>query len=337
MILSGVVSGLLSSWLVGPVYGINAVMSAVIMRKLWPRRASRLFQALMLVTTLLLSSCSAHAFIYLDDIIQGFTLPDEPNSTQAERVNEYFLRLDRPNIIACFFLYGFNGFCNNLFVSWRVYVTWGRNIYLAGFLTSLTIACQVVIWVIGYRFAQGETLEDGSTLAMVITTWALAITIQILGALLIAWITLQTPKVIDNAGNQTRVPLALFYTCVESGFLSMVTEFFLVAYLYRNPPVIFILVALLGQISGFSSFAIILRELQKVEFESARGFVNVTSALAMHGLPRLRGRRSSHSSMGGGEGPGDTVMVAIETSRHEDDTQKPASMHFHPPAKGIEP
>lgn len=79
---------------------------------------------------------------------------------------------------------------------------------------------------------------------------------------------------------------------------------------------------------GLSAFAIILREIYKAEQDSSNGFVNVTSALAAMQMQDFSHRRAQRSV-----GPSDiaethenAVMVDIETSRHEDDAEKPVSL-----------
>ncbi|KZV73788.1 hypothetical protein PENSPDRAFT_749827 [Peniophora sp. CONT] len=328
MPLSGITSGLLSAWLVGPIYGVNVAMVVFIILKLWPRRESRLFRIILLVTILLISSCTAHAFMYLDDLIRGF---GSDGSAHIGGVNGYFIDNSRFNVLVCLSLYVFNCFCNNLFIAWRVYVTWARNLRLSAVLVLWNIGVLVTAAVAFSRLADHITLRDPATMAVAIVSWALSITIQISGALLIAWNTLQTPKVVGddtNARTPRRIPGTLFCACVESGCPSLVTEMIVLGFVRSDLSVILAMVAVLGQITAFSSFAIVLRELQKAEIDYAKGFVNATSALAMHDLPRIRGRRSMHS-LEGLSGPGNTVMVAIETSRHGDGSVMKPQKSFH--------
>ena len=91
------------------------------------------FRALWLFSTFLISSCLAHAFIYLADLLHGitstFTIESADPSSSA---NVYFQNATRAKTLATFFLYVFNvsssmflfttpsngmqNFCNNLFV-----------------------------------------------------------------------------------------------------------------------------------------------------------------------------------------------------------------------------
>ncbi|KZV73789.1 hypothetical protein PENSPDRAFT_732669 [Peniophora sp. CONT] len=282
MPLSGVTSGLLSAWLVGPLY--------------------------------------AHAFIYLNDLIRAF---GSDGSAHAGGVNGYFIDNGRFNIIVTLILYVFNVLLN------------------IGVLETHPELGTVGVAI--SHFSKRLTLQDPTTRALAVTAWALSVTLQISGALLIAWVTLKTPKVVgDDTGARTskRIPATLFYACVESGIPGLVSEIITVG-LVNNELSVMLLAAILGQITSqvphiladdaksqaFSSFAIVLRELQKADIDYAKGFVNATSALAMHDLPRIRGRRSMNS-LESISGPGNTVMVAIETSRHEDGSMmKPKSFH----------
>ena len=66
----------------------------------------------MLITFFIVASCTAHVFIYLDDLIMGFTsgLPT-PDGLDASNIpsaiSEYFLGY-RFNIVACYALRVFN-------------------------------------------------------------------------------------------------------------------------------------------------------------------------------------------------------------------------------------
>ncbi|KZV75382.1 hypothetical protein PENSPDRAFT_88914 [Peniophora sp. CONT] len=117
-----VLSGLLSAWLVGPLYG-TVVIVTVIVQKLWRVRGNLVSRSLLLVTTLLISSCTAHAFTYLADLIDGMTSSfNSTNTSPIESANDYFQRATRAHVLACFFLYVLNSFCNNLFVVRCVYI-----------------------------------------------------------------------------------------------------------------------------------------------------------------------------------------------------------------------
>ena len=64
----------------------------------------------MLISCLLLGSCTAHAFLYLDDMISGFVPPQNLGTSQVDQdvgALKYF-STPRFNLLACFFLYVFN-------------------------------------------------------------------------------------------------------------------------------------------------------------------------------------------------------------------------------------
>ncbi|VDC05111.1 unnamed protein product [Peniophora sp. CBMAI 1063] len=323
-------SALLSGWFIGPIYGANVVISIIIVRKLWSRRMTdRVSQALMLITTLFLSTCTAHAFIYLDDLIFGFTsLHTGANSHALEQkedpaVHGYFASA-RFNFLACFFLYGFNAFFNNTFIVWRVYITWRRNVLLATVLSFMHVAgfgsCLSL-----HRMIRTDNLWDVVIRALLTSTYVLSMATQVSGALLIAWHTMNTPKVVKS-DDQSNLLQAIFFALVESGSLALVVELLGIIFLWnRDWWVDWIFIAVLAQISGLSSLGIILREIYKAESELSGGFANVTSALVMqmpgYTLPRYCAHDSSNSS-DDGEVQDHAVMVAIETSRVDDKEAK---------------
>ena len=71
-----------------------------------------IFSSLVLITFFIIASCTAHAFIYLDDLIVGFTsslrTPDGLDASNIPMaISEYFLGY-RYNILACYALRVFN-------------------------------------------------------------------------------------------------------------------------------------------------------------------------------------------------------------------------------------
>ncbi|VDB89995.1 unnamed protein product [Peniophora sp. CBMAI 1063] len=319
-------------------------MSAVIARKLWLLRARLTSTALLMVTALLILTCTAHAFLYLADLIDGITstfTAGNPNSDPRVEANDFFQNATRTKILAAFFLYVFVSVCNNLFVTWRVYVYWGRNKVLAGLLVSLILASVVANAVCGHFLvkdhAEGFGNEEAAGKSLFTAGWILSIVMQVAGALLIGWHSVETPIVVGNGEQEKRNILqTLFYAFVEAGCLSLITELFMIGFLYRNWAVALVFLAVLGQISGLSALAIILREIFKAERDSLNGFVNVTSALAamqMQDFSHRRGQRSiGPSDME--DVHGNAVMVDIETSRHEDDAEKPISQKYRSRAVG---
>lgn len=100
----------------------------IVTRKLWPNRTQTIswwahfslprssrgeltgIRSLILITFLILSSCTAHVFMYLDDLIVGLTSPHEVVLSPvipAIGASEYFLSA-RFNIAVCYYLYLFN-------------------------------------------------------------------------------------------------------------------------------------------------------------------------------------------------------------------------------------
>ncbi|KZV68740.1 hypothetical protein PENSPDRAFT_753894 [Peniophora sp. CONT] len=321
----GIKSGLLAGWLAGLFYGVNTVMVVIVARNLWPRRAHLISRSLLLITFLIFSSCTAHASIYLDDLIVGLTHSHEVVLSlilPEIGIAEYFLSV-RFNIIACYYLYVFNGICNKVFVIWRVYVAWDCNIYLAAVLTILHLVVVALAIACGCHIIQAHIFDDTMTRALLTSAWLMSMIMQISAALLIAWRTVGTPKVVGDHRKRDGLFPTLFYAVVESGCLALAIELVGVVLDYRNQLNGLVVLAILGQSSGFSAMAIILRESLKAEQQITNGVVNITSPLAMRmtalTLPRHHVHRSANCS-GDAHVRDTAVMVAIETSQLDDST-----------------
>ncbi|VDC05113.1 unnamed protein product [Peniophora sp. CBMAI 1063] len=313
--------------------GANFVIAAIILYRLWPSRSRTASRFLVLITIFIISSCTAHVFIYLDDLLVGFTssqvanaLDNGSNSTLS--VSEYFIGF-RFNILVGYFLRVFNGFCNKLFVTWRVYVLWEHHAYLAALLLTVHFAEAGLNIAYGYHAIQAHILEDHLTKVLVASAWALSMVAMGSGLLLIAWRTIGTPKVVR--GNQKRdgIFLKLFYVLVESGCVTLVADIVTVALGYHDQIRGFVSLAVLGQISALGPLAIILREISKAQQEASSGDVNVASALTLqisdHTLPLHRAQQS-HNRSESRAGSSEVLTVRIERSLLEDDgtTRAPA-------------
>ena len=68
-------------------------------------------RSLILITLLIVTSCTAHAFVYFSDLITGLTIShavgDLILDSPAIGLSNYFLSV-RANLFAAFFLYVFN-------------------------------------------------------------------------------------------------------------------------------------------------------------------------------------------------------------------------------------
>ncbi|KZV68739.1 hypothetical protein PENSPDRAFT_506614 [Peniophora sp. CONT] len=263
----GIISGLLSGWIVGPFYGANIVMAVIVVQRLWSHRMHKI-SSLMLITCLIVAACTAHAFIYLDDLIVGFTSADEVNT--AQEISNYFLTF-RFNVLACYFLRVCNGFCNKLFVTWRVYVIWGHNKPLAALLTVPHLAELALNVASGYYVSRTHTSDVELTGSLLLSAWVLSTSMQVTALLLIAWRTVGTPKIVDARMQRDNLLPAIFYAFVDSSCLTLITDVLTVAFARHDQSISLIFLAALGQVSGLSSLAIILREIFKAEQDVSRG------------------------------------------------------------------
>ncbi|VDC05112.1 unnamed protein product [Peniophora sp. CBMAI 1063] len=322
---TGIHSGLLTGWLVGPVYGANFAMAVVIVRKLWPHRRHAISRSLMLIATLIIITCTVHAFISLDDLIVGFTLTQGVDTEGPAVIANYFLSV-RFNNTACISIYVINSSCNNLFVVWRVYMTWGRNLKLSVLLIFLHLVALALGIACVVHIERTGSLLDKTITALLTSGWAFSMLMQVSGALLIGWRTIGTPQSAINR-QSSGFYLAIWHALIESGSLALVTELVGLVFLYRNLGDGIIVIITLGQITALSSLAIILREIYKAEVQSSMGFVNITSPIAMQmsslSMSRNQGR-SPLSAAEHGAVPDNAVVVNIETVGHgaEEDLSK---------------
>ena len=106
----------------------------------------------------------------------------------------------------------------------------------------------VIAGIYGHRLHVTGNVEDTQFRTLITAGSALEIMIQITGGLLIAWRTSQTPKPISS-GEKRHIVWTIFWACVDSGCLAMITELIAIIFLYRNPAVALVLVAVLAQVS----------------------------------------------------------------------------------------
>ena len=117
-------------------------------------------------------------------------------------------------------------------------------------LTILSVTNAVCGHFLVKTGATGFTSEDIQGKSLFTSGWVLSIVMQITGALLIGWHSVETPMVVGHGEQQRRsVFRSLFNAFIESGCLSLVTELFMIGFLYTDWAVALVFLAVLGQIS----------------------------------------------------------------------------------------
>ncbi|KIL61695.1 hypothetical protein M378DRAFT_179998 [Amanita muscaria Koide BX008] len=113
-------SVLVSVWLETLCYGINTVIYFICLYIFIARKSPQKAQkALLVLSTLLYLSATAHVSVNLRRLIEGYVLPQ----TKVEMM-QYLVDIAQPLDIAKQYLVVSTSFISDLIISWRVYIVW---------------------------------------------------------------------------------------------------------------------------------------------------------------------------------------------------------------------
>lgn len=120
MVVPPTLSVLVSVWLETLCYGINTVIYFICLYIFIARKSPQKAQkALLVLSTLLYLSATAHISVNLRRLIEGYVLPQ----TKVEMM-EYLVDIAQPLDIAKQYLVVSTSFISDLIISWRVYIVW---------------------------------------------------------------------------------------------------------------------------------------------------------------------------------------------------------------------
>ncbi|KAH8984384.1 hypothetical protein EDB86DRAFT_3084604 [Lactarius hatsudake] len=244
--LSWNMASLVSSWVVGPLYGINICVYILMM---------------LIVASVQFSLATGHVIALLVQLIRAFI----GAAGTVDGPSNYLLDQSTPEHLAQGFFYMTNSLIGDAIMVWRLWIIWNRNFWLCA---PFIVLC-IVSTVTGYAaFANQASLSPTETVFLSrLQNWLRGDAADRLPVL----------EVRPNSNGLRGPLLSVFWTLVESGALYAVTTIFLVEFSSTNTGAIF--AASLGQISALAPTLIIVRAGLKSSgtsssFTPAKGSIN---------------------------------------------------------------
>ncbi|KAH8984386.1 hypothetical protein EDB86DRAFT_153961 [Lactarius hatsudake] len=273
--LSWNMASLVSSWVVGPLYGINICVYILCIHVLYMKGLRGLNLMMLIVASVQFALATGHVITLLVQLIRAFI----GAAGTLDGPSNYLLDQSTPEHVAQEVLYITNSLIGDAIMIWRLWIIWNRNFWLCVPFIVLCIASGVT----GYtalvnlaRLTPADTVFLSRVHNWLIATWALSIATQLGATLLIGyrfWKSIQW-----NSSKGLRASrLSVLWILVESGALYSVTTIFLLGFSSTNTGAIF--AASLGQISALAPTLIIVRAGLKSSgtsssFTPAKGSIN---------------------------------------------------------------
>ncbi|VDB89986.1 unnamed protein product [Peniophora sp. CBMAI 1063] len=230
--------------------------------------------------------CTGHIISLLVQLIRGFIhIPPPPTSPGAipdssKALNGtalYFTDLSTPEHVAEVVFYIINSLIADCFMTWRVFVFWDRNWYLAApfvLLNTVTLVFGVLTIqatsTVGYHI---NAYFTGKVQMHIVTVWAVTVVTQTAGTLLIVWREVSTPIYVSPSRKRRGCSMVkALCLAVDSGAAYTSCIVLVLAFYLCSDPAGAVVVAILGQISATVPLTIILREWWKVTMNKAKAW-----------------------------------------------------------------
>ncbi|KAI0056857.1 hypothetical protein BV25DRAFT_1920602 [Artomyces pyxidatus] len=324
---------LVASWVVGPLYGINICVFVLCLRVLHLKGLRGANLALFMTAVVQFLISTGHVITLLVQLIRGFIT----SATTLDGPAIYFLNQATEHI-AQEMLYISNSLIGDAILIWRLYIIWGRNIWLtAPFVTLLAkvvltpVAFCIATGICGYTaVANVAQLNDTGSIFIsrihnwLLATWALSIATQFGATLLIAYKI--WASVSWNAFGVRGSRLSILWILVESGAAYSVTTIFLLGFSKTNVGAIF--VASLGQISAIAPTLIVVRTGLK-----SSQYLSPSSKGSINDIYNHTPRRSVFKDISGKNDESGATIIHITkaTQIHLDDVpDREPMVSFHP-------
>ncbi|KAL1945065.1 hypothetical protein VTO73DRAFT_2685 [Trametes versicolor] len=216
---------LIGGWLESFMWGVYTIMFAMTMYTIYQKRRDGVNKFTTVTLVLLYVLATGHMSLALARLVQGFVL-----FRNIIDPVEYFANISLRINMAKDYLYITNLFLGDLIIVWRLYVVYGKNLYIAFFPTLMCLAelsvgyASISEWLAPTQNFMvmdqlGSTMFSLSLAANIILTFVIVARIW--------YMTYRSRKVLGvPGGNYTRVLLLL----IESGALvaaAKLTEFVL--------------------------------------------------------------------------------------------------------------
>ncbi|KAI9434583.1 hypothetical protein H4582DRAFT_758807 [Lactarius indigo] len=271
--LSWNMASLVSSWIVGPLYGINICVYILCTHVLYVKGLKGINLVMLIVASVQFALATGHVITLLVQLIRAFI----GAAGTLDGPSIYLLNQSTPEHVAQEFFYITNSLIGDAILIWRLWILWNRNFWLSVPFIVLCIASGVTGYVALANLANlnpTETVFLSRLQNWLYATWAFSIATQVGATLLIGyrfWKPIQWRSMGLGASH-----LSIFWILVESGALYSTTTIFLLGFSSTNTGAIF--AAALGQISALAPTLIVVRAGLKSSgtssFTPAKGSIN---------------------------------------------------------------
>ncbi|VDB92391.1 unnamed protein product [Peniophora sp. CBMAI 1063] len=255
-----VTSAIVSSWIVGPWFGLNLSLYFICARLLLRRWSMHGCRVLFMAATVQIGLCTGHLVAMFAQLLQGLPV-DEQGVGRLD--NAYFINQATHAHIAQEVIYITNSLVGDAIMIWRVYVVWSGNRFIFWPLLLLLLGTGISGYTAMAHLAHLDPFNavfDIQVAQWIEATWCLSIATQILTTLLIGFKLIVAVREQRNIGlMQTSVYLSAFWAIIESGALYSLTTVMLLAFYVRGWSAGAICAAILGQLSATAPYLIVVR------------------------------------------------------------------------------
>ncbi|KAH9955932.1 hypothetical protein BC827DRAFT_1271286 [Russula dissimulans] len=207
---------------------------------------------MLIVASTQFALCTGHTVTLVVGLVRGFL---NPPWTSSKETSDYILNQDEPERKAQAMLYLTNSLIGDAILIWRLWIIWGRNLWLTTPFILLFIGTAVSGFT-GFthlgRLDLSQTVFLPSVINWLTASWCLSIATQFGATLLIGY---RVWKGTSEGIGASR--LAILWILVESGALYSVTTILMLGFSRTNIGAI--IVTALGQISALGPTLIIVR------------------------------------------------------------------------------
>ncbi|KAH9046128.1 hypothetical protein EDB84DRAFT_1576027, partial [Lactarius hengduanensis] len=213
--LSWNMASLLSSWVVGPLYGINICVYILCIHVLYMKGLRGLNLMMLIVASVQFALATGHVITLLVQLIRAFI---GAAGTLDGPLN-YLLDQSTPEHVAQEVLYITNSLIGDAIMIWRLWIIWNRNFWLCVPFIVLCVASGVTGYIALVNLARltpPDTVFSSRVHSWLIATWALSIATQLGATLLIGyriWKSIQW----NNSKGLRASRLSVLWILVESG------------------------------------------------------------------------------------------------------------------------
>ncbi|KAI0315035.1 hypothetical protein OF83DRAFT_389463 [Amylostereum chailletii] len=312
---SPAVTLLVSTWVGGPLYGVNIVLLVLSIFMLSRRGFVKSNRVLLFMIILQFLISTGDICTLVVQMIRGFISAPEKDPQFGTLL--YVLDQSSPEHVAQEAFYIMNSQVGDWFLTWRVFIVWDKSLVL----TLPLIVMNIVVFVSSCIGLRNLALLGPRDLVFVnrVRIWfaivvVVSLTIQFFGTLLIAWRAWETPTAVQSSKRKKFDPARILFVIVDSGALYSVTSLLVLAFYLSEANVSAILVSIVSQLSATVPMTIVMRECWKASHSQGPLLPRNAIVVDSYDMPQR-----NRSPLSGRFSPGDdNVQVSVMKSIHAD-------------------